>query len=137
MHLKSNVRWFLEETQCLYESCMSFILFSLAVTLIIKLHNLVRFSTSCFVLLQCINLSSFHVLSVLKRKQNLMYLVDCGSAKRLAVLHNIYIPLFGFNDVHQREVSLSSSTVGCKSCHNRNQNSETRILSPFYSLIRR
>jgi len=33
-----------------------------------------------------------------------MYFVDCKSAKRLAVLRKIYIPLFGFNDVHQREV---------------------------------
>ena len=61
MHLKSNARWFLEETQCLYDCCMSFISFSLAVIFIIKLHKFVRFSTGCFVLLQCIKLSSFHI----------------------------------------------------------------------------
>jgi len=63
-----------------------------------------------------------------------MYLVECGSAKRLAVLHKIYKTLFGFNDVHQRQASLSSSTAGCRSCQNCNQNSKTRILLPFYNL---
>jgi len=33
-----------------------------------------------------------------------MYFVVCRSAKRLAVQHKMYIPPFGFNDVHQREV---------------------------------
>jgi len=47
MRLKSNAQRFFEETQCLQESCVLFISFSLAVIFIMKLHKLVRFSTGC------------------------------------------------------------------------------------------
>jgi len=40
-----------------------------------------------------------------------MYFIDCGSANRLAVLQKMYIPLFGFNDVHQREVQLPTRVL--------------------------
>ena len=63
-----------------------------------------------------------------------MYLADCRSARCLAVLNKIYKTQFSFNDVHQREASLSSSTVGCRSCQNCNQNSITRILPPLLQL---
>jgi len=63
-----------------------------------------------------------------------MYLAKCRSARCLAVLHKIYKTQFGFNDVHQREASLSSSTAGCRSCQNCNQNSITRILPPLLQL---
>jgi len=69
MRLKSNARRFLEETQYLLESCMSFISFSLAVIFVMKLHKLVRFPTGVFLLLQCISLSSFHILCVLNENR--------------------------------------------------------------------
>jgi len=65
--------------------------------------SLSDFQLGVFLLLQCINLSNFHVLSVLKRKYNFMYLVDCRCVKRRAVLHKIHMPLFGFTDVHQKK----------------------------------
>ena len=90
--------------------------------------SLSDFQLGVFLLLQCINLSNFHVLSVLKRKYNFMYLVDCRCVKRRAVLHKIHMPLFGFTDVHQKKTSLTSSTAGCRSCPNCNQNSKSRKL---------
>jgi len=93
-----------------------------------------RLAVFCYYSTSIYPVSNFYLFL---NEQNFMYLVDCRCVKRRAVLHKIYIPLFGFNDVHQKEASLTSCTAGCRSCPNWNQNFKTRILPPFYSLIRR